>query len=591
VLSLQLLGGAALYGSDGPVQGPASHRHRLGLLTLLALACPRTRSRDKVMALLWPESDEEHGRSLLNLAVHVLRKAVGEDAISSNGDGLLLDPARIRIDVKDFEAAVTAGDHETAVNLYGGPLLDGFFIPGANELDRVIDRERERLARLFSGQLECMAESLSRSGDHTRAVDAWLRLAWTEPFNSRVALRLVQALETVGDRAGALHHARRHTQFLADEFQAQPDAELVKYVASLRKTPPVKTPEPRPGVLEDLETTQEHPTTPRVSRPNTDPESYNLYLKGRYAWNRRTRDSLAQSINYLRQAVSLSPDHGRSWAALADAYAISAFYDYLSPGDAFPAAREATLKAARLDPSLIQPQVMLGYIALYYDWNLKKAEELFRGGIGRDPTYPVAHQWYGNMLTAAGRFEEALHEMLRATELDLLSLIASSAVGWVHYYAGEFEQCIDTIRATLQLDGAFVPAHLRLGLALDQLGVWQPALESMDRAVALSPDEPGILAARAHVLARSGNTGEAAKVLAGLVRRSGYLPSYEIAKGWLALGERELAFEWLERAREERSHSMVLAAVDPQLKGLREDSRFRELLRRVGPVSTGDEVP
>jgi DNA-binding SARP family transcriptional activator len=565
VLSLQLLGGVALTGPGGPVTGPAAHRHRLGLLALLAISHPRALSRDKLMALLWPESDEEHGRGLLNLAVHVIRKAAGDDAIISSGDGLLLDPSRISIDVREFEAAVAAAELEKAAGLYGGPFLDGFFIPGANEFDRLIERERERLARLFSGALEKLADAGGRRGDHRQAVDAWLRLAWAEPFNSRVALRLVQALEAAGDRAGALHHARHHTQFLAEEFGAQPDGELVTYVDALRKKPTQSSSISSPGVLEGLESKLGRTSRPRVSRPDTNPESYNLYLKGRYAWNRRTRESLTQSISYLRQAVAMSPDHARSWAALADAYAIAGFYDYLGPSEAFPPARDAALRAAELDPALVQPQVMLGYIALYYDWDLAAAEQHFLAAIARDPTYPVAHQWYGNMLTAAGRFAEALKEMERAVELDPLSLIGSSAIGWVHYYARDFEQCVEACRKTLELDSAFVPANLRLALALDQLGQSGPALEAMSRAVALAPNEPGILASLAYLRARAGHSDEAEKILKEVTTRSGYLPSYEITKAYRALGDQDSAERWLARAREERSHSLVLAPVDPQL--------------------------
>ncbi|MEO8200143.1 MAG: tetratricopeptide repeat protein [Gemmatimonadota bacterium] len=583
MILLQLLGGATLRGPDGPLSGPVSHRHRLALLALLTTSYPRPISRDKLMALLWPESDDAHARSLLNLAAHVIRRALGEQALTSGGDGLGLNLDLVSADVIEFEAALARKDSDAAMELYRGPLLDGFFLPDAPEFDRWIERERERLGRLFSGVLEGVAEARSLAGDHQAAVDAWLRLAWAEPFNSRVALRLIQALDAAGDRAGALHHARQHSQFLSQEFGAQPDAELIAFTDQLRRQPTRNVSFAAPRVLEATEARLGHRDHPRISRPNTNPESYNLYLKGRYAWNRRTRESLSQSIRFLRQAVSISPGHAQSWAALADAYGISGYYDYLPPVEAFPPARDAALRAMELDPSLVQPQAMLAYISLYYDWDFAAAERGFLAAIERDGSYPAAQQWYGNVLTVMGRFDEALTAMFRAIELDPLSIIATSAIGWVHYHAGDFPRSIEASKETLRLDEAFVMAHQGLGLALAQIGEPKAALEALERAVTLSLNEPAILAALVFVRARAGDPAEAERLLNQLLAADGYLPSYEIAKAHLALGKTDQAFHWLERARDERSHSMALIGVDPQLQELRAHPRFRDLVASLVP--------
>ncbi len=311
-----------------------------------------------------------------------------------------------------------------------------------------------------------------------------------------------------------------------------------------------------------------------------------LYLKGRYAWYSRTEEGLLAALDFFQQAVAQSPDYARAHAGVADAYAVLGFYDYLPPSEAFPKAEAAARRAVALDATLAAPRATLGYVELYHHWDLAGAEDEFRRAIALGPNYSTAHQWYANLLTAAGRFPEAEREMRRAAEIDPLSLIANAAVGWVLYHAGEHSTAVDQLRQTLELNPDYGLAHLWSGWALQELDSVDAAVRTHRRALAMSDSGALYAASLARSLALAGERAEAEALLRRLESRgesTGYVPSYEIAKIHEALGHADQAFAWLERARGERSHSMVFLRVDPQLARMRADSRFDRLLSQVFP--------
>ena len=311
-----------------------------------------------------------------------------------------------------------------------------------------------------------------------------------------------------------------------------------------------------------------------------------LYLKGRYAWYSRTEEGLRTAASYFEQAVAQAPGYARAHAGLADAYAVLGFYDYLAPAEAFPKAEAAAGRAVALDPGLAAPRATLGYVGLYYHWSFDRGEEEFRRAIALEPNYSTAHQWYANLLTAAGRFPEAEREMRRAEEIDPLSLIAKAALGWVLYHAGEHAAALDQLRQTLELNPDYAVAHLWSGWVLQEMDSLPAAVRAHRRAVAAT-DSGGIyLASLARSLALAGERAEADALLRRLVapRDAGrYVPSYEVARVYVALGDHDAAFAWLDRALADRSHSMVFLRVDPQLAPLRRDPRFATLLERVRP--------
>jgi TolB-like protein/DNA-binding SARP family transcriptional activator/Tfp pilus assembly protein PilF len=784
VQRLKLFGGISIETEDGQLTGRAVQRRRLALLTLLAAARARGVSRDRLIAYLWPDADAENGRRFLSDSVYRINQALGGDVIVAVGDELHLDAKRLPSDLGEFEDALSRGEHEEAVTRYAGPFLDGFFLSDAPDFERWVEGERDRLGREYARALEGLAVSAEQSGSGASAASWWRRLAAQDPYNSRVALRLMQSLAAVGERGAAIQHARVHEALLAQELEAEPDPAVRLLAEQLKRdgraasgpataeamttpslappaTPPpvpysalVETPPPAvvsdgsalsrvrrvprvsptlliivglgivalaavgilvmrqrgdvasrrvpatvhtiavlpfvnlsadreneyfsDGITEELITTlgqvrglsvasrssvfayknkpvdmreigrrlgaatvvegsvrksgrslritahlvstangydlwsgaferelqdvfaiQEEISraivaklagtldagerVPLAERSTRDPEAYDLYLKGRFAWHQRTRNGLRQAVEYFTHAVARAPDYARAHVGLGDAYAVNAFYDYLPPRDAYPKAESAARRAIELDPTLAAPHATLGYVLTYYYLDWTQAEEEFKRALAADPTYSTAHQWYGNLLTVASRFADAEREFRAAEEADPLSLIAHAALGWSYYYAGRFDRALEQCRQTLALDRNFELAHLWGGWALEEMGREREAREWIRRAVQLSGGSPLTRLALARLLARSPSRAErdSARSIVGEVEsrraRGEYMPSYEIAKVHLALGDRAKAIEWLRRAVEDKSHSRAFLRVDPQLGPLRGDSRFEEL--------------
>ncbi|MCA9738988.1 MAG: tetratricopeptide repeat protein [Gemmatimonadetes bacterium] len=327
---------------------------------------------------------------------------------------------------------------------------------------------------------------------------------------------------------------------------------------------------------------------PAAPPPEADPTAYNAYLAGRFEWHRRTQPSLLAAVDHFERAVALAPTYARAHAGLGDARAVLGFYDYLPPSEAFPSAAASAQRALALDPDLPEPWATLGYVALYHEWDGAAAERAFQRSIELGPGYSTAHQWYANLLYAQGRFGEAEREMRIAQELDPLSLIANSALGWVLYYAGEHERALAQLASVAELDPDFELVYLWRGMVLEELGRTAASLEALRLATKRSPT--GIArAALARGLAKAGRRAEAQTLLADLEAEHarGYAPTFEIAKVYEALGQPEEALRWLERAYDERSHSLVFLEVDPQLVGLRSHPRFRTLVERVGFAGSG----
>src|SRR3954466_7564788 len=198
MITVQLLGGASLRSDGGPLTGPPAQRHRIALLTLVASAWPQPLARDRALALLWPEKDTTSARRLLNLSVHVLRSALGDDAIRSSGDGLLLEPARIACDLLDFGGAISTGDVERAVRLYAGPLLDGFHLDESTEFSYWLDEHRAELAPAYVGALLEIAKRQEQAGDVYGRVGPCRKLVAVDPHSGAYACALMLALDAAG---------------------------------------------------------------------------------------------------------------------------------------------------------------------------------------------------------------------------------------------------------------------------------------------------------------------------------------------------------------------------------------------------------
>jgi DNA-binding SARP family transcriptional activator/Tfp pilus assembly protein PilF len=253
---LRTFGAILLEGPDGPMSGVAVQRRRLALLALLAGSGGGI-SRDRVVGLLWPESDEERARHALAQLIHTLRRTLGEDGIEGGAAVLRLNPERVGSDVEDFTAAIQRGDHDRAAALYRAPFLDGFYLDGCPEFERWVEERRAELAGEAEGALQALAADASRRGDHAQAVNWCRRLAVLRPLDSRVALLLMQAMAAAGDRAGAIQHGRTHEAMVRAELDMPPDKSVLDFLGVLRaasNTAPSgvqATPE-RPGTAQPM---------------------------------------------------------------------------------------------------------------------------------------------------------------------------------------------------------------------------------------------------------------------------------------------------------------------------------------------------
>src|SRR5258705_4194761 len=237
MITFQPLGGAGLRSPDGPPPGPPAQRHRIALLTLVVSPWPQPLARDRALALLWPEKDTASARRLLTLSVHVLRTALGDDAIASSGDGLLFEPARVACDLHDLRTAIAAGDVERIVRLYAGPLLDGFHLDESTEFGYWLDEHRAELAHAYVGALRKVAERQERAGDVHGRVGTSRKLAAADPHSGAYACALMLALDAAGDRAGARQHAIEHVNRVRADLDLEPDPEVIELAERLRTAP------------------------------------------------------------------------------------------------------------------------------------------------------------------------------------------------------------------------------------------------------------------------------------------------------------------------------------------------------------------
>src|SRR3954468_8734878 len=242
MITVQLLGGACLRSGDAPLTGPPAQRHRIALLALIAGAWPQPLSRDRAMAMLWPERDVTSARRLLNLAVHVLRSALGEHAIASTGDGLLLNPSCVNCDLHQLRAAIDADATDRVARLYSAPLLDGFHLDDSSEFGYWLDERRSELSHAYVGALLAISERQEQAGDLHGRVRTCLRLVAVDPHSGLYAQQLMKALSDAGDRLGAVQHAAEHARRRRADLDLDPEPAVARLAEELRTAPVVRTP-------------------------------------------------------------------------------------------------------------------------------------------------------------------------------------------------------------------------------------------------------------------------------------------------------------------------------------------------------------
>lgn len=318
-------------------------------------------------------------------------------------------------------------------------------------------------------------------------------------------------------------------------------------------------------------------------KPTTDSEAYQLYIRGRFNWNKRTVEGIRRGIEYFEQAIERDPSFALAYVGIADAYITLATNIPLPPRETMPKAKAMAQKALQLDPDLAEAHASLASVLWWHEWNRVEAEKEFRHALRLNPSYAQARDSLGLMLAEMGQFDAAMEELARAHELDPLSLAIGTHFALPILFSGAVEAALEQLLQVLEIEPNFIPALGWLGITYEHLGMHSEAIETFTRILSIN-DVLIIRAAMSHALAVSGRRSDAEATLNDLLSLAGrrYVSPYDIAVAHAGLGNTKLVFDYLESAFTDRSAWMVFVAVDPRLEPYKDDPRFRELLERCG---------
>jgi len=322
----------------------------------------------------------------------------------------------------------------------------------------------------------------------------------------------------------------------------------------------------------------------RLTKHHTkNAEAYRYYLKGRYLWSKWTKEGFNKGIALFEHAIRLEPDYALPYAGLADTYISMCFYGHMRSYEAMSKVKAKARKALALDDQLAEARLPLAAALFFYDWDWAGAEEEFKRSIKANPNYAVAHQSYGLFLIAMKRFDEALQSLRRAQEIDPVSPLIKTTIGFPYYYSGQYEKALEQYGEALEEDTNFGLTYVALADVYTQLGKYDQAIENYEQGLALW-EEKSVLPYLGYAYAMANRRDEALAILSKLEQLSteDYISPFLMAVVCAGLGEADQTFAWLEKAYEERSNKLVFLDVQPVFNHLRADERFLSLLRRIG---------
>jgi TolB-like protein/Tfp pilus assembly protein PilF len=315
-------------------------------------------------------------------------------------------------------------------------------------------------------------------------------------------------------------------------------------------------------------------------KPTANPEAYELYIKGRFFWNKRTGNDLKTAAEYFQQAIDADPSYANAYAGLAESYLLMPLFGAGMPRDFFPKAGAAARRAIELDESSAEGHAALGNLYCMDDFNPSASEKEFQRAIALDPNYATAHHWFSNsLLVTMGRFDEAIKEGKRAVELDPLSLIINADLGSTLLLSRRYDEAIAQLRRTIALDPNFAYAHWNLGEALYLKGDSTGAIAEYEKAASLDSD-PEIQALLARAYAETGKKDQALEILRKLneTAQHQFVRGYLFVLIYIGLGDKTTAIQYLERCYQEHENiDLNWTKVDP----LRSDSRFTALVDKI----------
>ncbi|MGB7923981.1 MAG: protein kinase, partial [Pyrinomonadaceae bacterium] len=331
-------------------------------------------------------------------------------------------------------------------------------------------------------------------------------------------------------------------------------------------------------------------------RGTDNPKAFEAYMQGRYFWNQFTPESLAKVIGSFQAAISLDPNYALPFVGIADFYNWASIYGMVPPGEAYPKARAAALRALELDAGLGEAYAAFGLIASS-QWDWAESERLYRKALELSPNYSLAHEWYASMLLGTGRTKKGLKETHRSEELDPLSPRAMSMTAFNNYQACRFNDALAKAHQIIDMDKNFPQGYFQVGNCLERMGRAEEAVTALEKSMRLMPDSTLPQYALCFALVAAGRRNEAREVLNELKKAAekGYVKPYFMAMAHAALDERDAAFELFERACAERDHWLIWFGTEPKLDPLRSDPRFIKLFRQMNnplalPPDRGAEV-
>ncbi len=338
-------------------------------------------------------------------------------------------------------------------------------------------------------------------------------------------------------------------------------------------------------VAQSLEARLTSATEDRLSKNYSKKgEAYRLYLLGDYHWAKFTEENFLRAKKYYEDAIAIDPNYALAYTGLSNTYSVLGVNGHMSSFEARPLSRAAAERAMQIAPDLPAAHVSLGAYKMFFEWDLAGAERHYRRAMELDADYAVPHELLAYSLRARGRHEEAIAEAIRATELDPLHLLMLGDVAVCYRFAGQLEKSIEVHDRVMEMDPNFGDAHFENALAHSQLGNHDVALRGVMKALSLTGNSTKVKAGLGIIYARSGNAANAQGVIEELLGESKerYVSPLDIALIYSTMGEKDKAFEWLEKAYAERTPWMFELNVTPELAPIRDDPRFSELLRRIG---------
>lgn len=449
------------------------------------------------------------------------------------------------------------------------PFVNASPDPGNEYLsDGITDELIDALAKVDGLRVASRTSVFALKGkpQDVRAIGALLGVDWVLEGTVRRAedrLRITAQLSSTED--GRLIWSQRYDRLLQDVFVIQEE---------LART-----------IVDTLQATSLAVLTPPLRKRYTENvKAYGLYLKGRFAWNKRTQRSVTEAIELFREAIAEDPHYAPAYAGLADSHALQLDYVSVPVAEGFALAREAARKALAVDDTLAEAHASLAWSLFIHDWKWDEAEAAFRRAIALDPNYATAHQWYSALLAAHGRHEESIIEAHTALELDAPSMSIRRSVGWAYYYARRFEQARRYVSRAIAMNPAAEESYRLLGLILAHRGNLPEAEQALRQAVELANNGPYYRATLGWVLALAGQRAPAERILADLQAESqvSYVSPAGLATLHIGLGQTDEALDQIEQARRERRGFLAYLTANPMFDPIRGEPRFRRIVDELG---------